>query len=101
VKRSRHDIDIDRLLRSAAGVGDQSPRELPFGFDTRVLALAFSEGGNGIASLARRVALIAACVIVISVVGVYRQMRANEELYGGLPTEYAMIDSAIGNAILR
>jgi hypothetical protein len=104
MKRSRKDIDLDRLLNSAGGVGEQSPPPLPFGFDTRVFALAFSEGANGkagISSLVRRVALIAAGVIVISGAGVYRQLRANEELYGGLPTEYAMIDTAIENAITR
>jgi hypothetical protein len=54
------DHEIDRLLRSAAKTGDEAPAEMPFGFDTRVVALwrALGVKPNGIASLLRRVALL-------------------------------------------
>ena len=62
------DHEIDRLLRSAAKTGDEAPAEMPFGFDTRVVALwrALGVKPNGIASLLRRVALLSAAVIAIS-----------------------------------
>src|SRR5450631_3137859 len=64
------DPKIDRLLRSAAqGNEDVSPA-VPFGFDTRVVALWRAErppgNSNGLARLLRRVAFTAASVIVIS-----------------------------------
>ena len=37
---------IDRLLRSAAHAKDESPIGMPFGFDTRVLALAHKGTGQ-------------------------------------------------------
>ena len=33
------DHNIDRLLRSAAQVREEEPSSMPFGFDTRVIAL--------------------------------------------------------------
>ena len=50
------DHEIDRLLRSAAQSGDEAPAEMPFGFDTRVVALwrALAVKPNGIASLLRQ-----------------------------------------------
>jgi len=42
------DFDLARLLRSAAQAGDEPPAEMPFGFDTRVIALSRQNGnGNG------------------------------------------------------
>src|SRR5207253_1791985 len=34
------DVDLDRLLRSASHLKDDAPVEMPFGFDTRVIALS-------------------------------------------------------------
>ena len=55
---------LDRLLRNAAGPSDDAPIEMPFGFDSRVIALS-RRNGNGAAFglLLRRVAAIAAAVI--------------------------------------
>ena len=36
---------VDRLLRSAAQAGDEAPAEMPFGFDTRVVALWSTAAG--------------------------------------------------------
>ena len=51
--------DIDRLLRSAAQRGEEQPTAMPFGFDTRVVALwcAALPTGNGVMQLLRRVAV--------------------------------------------
>ncbi|MBO0694658.1 MAG: hypothetical protein J2P56_01010, partial [Verrucomicrobia bacterium] len=56
--RSGDRPSLDRLLRSAAEPGDEAPVEMPFGFDTRVVALwrAMGVKPNGVAALLRRVA---------------------------------------------
>ena len=47
---------IDRLLRSAAKTGEEHSVVMPFGFDTRVVALwrAALPTGNGVTRLLRR-----------------------------------------------
>ncbi len=63
------DRQIDRLLRSAARAGNENiPAPMPFGFDTRVVALWRAGAGkpNGLTSLLRRIALLSATVIVAS-----------------------------------
>jgi hypothetical protein len=67
---------------------------MPFGFDTRVLALARESVPNGsviIALFARRAAILAVAVIAFASIGVYRASTSNNEL----PAEYAMTDTAI------
>jgi hypothetical protein len=95
-----NDLDpkLDRLLRAAAQAGDTSPTEVPFGFDTRVIAMWRSGqfgNANGIARLLRSVAVGALAVIVLaSAAVVYQTSQANntDELFGN---EYAIADSAI------
>jgi hypothetical protein len=90
VKKS--DQILDRLFRAAAGPTPTS--EMPFGFDTRVLALAHASSPNGsaiIALFARRAAMIALAVIALATAGLYRTSISNNDL----PTEYAMADTAI------
>jgi hypothetical protein len=92
VKRS--DRILDRLLRAAAGPTPTS--EMPFGFDTRVLALASESFPNGsaiIARFAQRAAMIALAIIALATAGLYRTSISNNDL----PTEYAMADTAIQN----
>lgn len=89
--KNRDEI-LDRLLRAA--VGPAPPAEMPFGFDTRVLALArepFPNGSVVIARFAQRAAVIALAVIALASVGVYRASTSNNDL----PAEYAMVDKAI------
>ena len=38
------DVDLDRLLRAAAQTKEDAPAEMPFGFDTRVIALSRKNG---------------------------------------------------------
>jgi len=92
------DQKIDRLLRSAAQASEEVPVSMPFGFDTRVVALwrASAIKTNGLTPLLRRVALLSAAVIVISTVAAVREARQNREQLGdSLSNEFAIADSAI------
>ena len=89
--KDRDDM-LDRLFLAAA-TDDTNP-EMPFGFDSRVLALAREIGQNGsavIAMLARRAALLAMAVIVIAAAGVYQLSNSTNDWQ----SEYAMADNAI------
>jgi hypothetical protein len=91
------DHKIDRLLRSAAQAGAEAPTTMPFGFDTRVVALwrAAMPKPNGLTSLLRRVALLSAAVIVISTLAAVREARQNREQYNDLTNGFAIADTAI------
>ncbi|PYJ17076.1 MAG: hypothetical protein DME96_07385 [Verrucomicrobia bacterium] len=92
------DQKIDRLLRSAAQASEEVPVHMPFGFDTRVVALwrASAIKANGLTPLLRRVALLSAAVIVISTVAAVREARQNREQLGdSFSNEFAIADSAI------
>jgi hypothetical protein len=85
---------LDRLFRAA--IIPAPPAEMPFGFDTRVLALAHELPTNGsavIARFAQRAAMIALAVIALASFGIYRTAASNNDL----PAEYAMADTAIQN----
>jgi hypothetical protein len=89
--KNRDEI-LDRLFRAATAPAP--PAEMPFGFDTRVLALARELPGNGsalIALFAQRAAMIALALIVLASFGVYRTSASNNDL----PAEYALVDNAI------
>jgi acid phosphatase family membrane protein YuiD len=91
------DHKIDRLLRSAAEARDEVPADMPFGFDTRVVALwrGLAAKPNGIASLLRRVALLSALVIAISTLAAVREIKQNREQLNDLTNEFAIADTAI------
>jgi hypothetical protein len=91
------DHEIDRLLRSAAQTRDEAPAEMPFGFDTRVVALwhAVAAKPNGIASLLRRVALLSAAVIVISTFATVLEIKQSREQYNDFTNEFAIAETAI------
>jgi hypothetical protein len=91
------DDKIDRLLRSAAQAGDDAPAEMPFGFDTRVIALwrASAAKPNGVTSLVRRVVLLSAVVIVVSTVAAVRELKQSREQFNDLANEFAIADTAI------
>ena len=92
MKKSDH--ILHRLFHAAAGPTPIS--EMPFGFDTRVLALARELSPNGsavIALFAQRAAMIALAIIALATAGLYSTSISNNDL----PTEYAMADTAIQN----
>ena len=98
--------DVDRLLRSAGHASEQVADEVPYGFDTRVVASWRSgkNGGNDFAELSRfvrRAGVIACAVLVLAGAAAYRQYR-DETKFATLPTnEYAIADSAIQTEFSR
>jgi hypothetical protein len=91
------DHEIDRLLRSSAKTSDEAPAEMPFGFDTRVVALwrGLAAKPNGISSLLRRVALLSSAVIVISMLAAVRELKQSQEQSNDFTNEFAIADTAI------
>jgi hypothetical protein len=91
--------ELDRLLRSAARAPEEVAPQAPFGFDTRVVALARSgQGFNDTADLTRflrRTGLVAFAVLVLAGLGAYRQFTDNAALSAPQTNEYAIGDSAI------
>ena len=96
------DTNLDRLLRSAAQAADEAPAEMPFGFDTRVIALS-RRSGNGAAfgALLRRVALVAAAVIVIATAGAYFEFNSSTDSLFASGNEFAIADSAIQDEVAQ
>lgn len=96
------DVNLDRLLRSAARSKDDAPVEMPFGFDTRVVALSRQNGnGPALAGLLRRVALAAATVIVFATAGAYLEFNRNGDAIPGSGNEFAIADSAIQDEVAQ
>ena len=91
------DHKIDRLLRSAAQVREEEPSSMPFGFDTRVIALwrAALPTSNGMVSLVRRVAVLSVAVIVISTIAAVREANQSREIGESFTNEFAIADTAI------
>ena len=94
---------IDRLLRSAAQARNETGATMPFGFDTRVVALwrAAAPRLNGVTSLARRVAALSIAVIVISTIAAIREASQSREISESFTNEFAIADSAIQDEFLR
>ena len=94
---------VDRLLRSAAEAGQENPAEMPFGFDTRVIALwrASLPTGNGVMRLLRRVAVLSATVIVVSTIATIREANQSREIRESFTNEFAIADSAIQDEFLK
>ena len=88
---------IDRLLRSAALVREVEAPSMPFGFDTRVIALwrATLPTANGVVSLVRRVAVLSVAVIVLSTIAVVREANQSREIGESFASEVAIADTAI------
>ena len=95
--------NIDRLLQAAAKARDEEESVMPFGFDTRVVALwrAAATKPNGMGSLVRRVALLSAAVIAISTIAVVREASRNREIGEPFTNEFAIADSAIQDAFTQ
>jgi hypothetical protein len=94
---------IDRLLRSAALGSEDVSATVPFGFDTRVIALWRSSPNesNGLTRLVRRVALLAAAVIVVATAGAFRELNRSRDIGEPFGNEFAIVDSAIQDEFLQ
>ena len=94
--------DLDRLLRSAARAKDEAPAEMPFGFDTRVIALARKNGNGKIFGVfLRRVAFAAAAVIVFASAGAYLEFNRNDDAIITSGNEFAIADSVIQDEVAQ
>lgn len=97
---AKFDPELNRLLAQAAQVQEPAA-EMPFGFDTRVVALARekmrAEGRDSLQlrSLLRRVAVLAVVVTALSSGAAYWQLNENDDLAEPLTNVYAMADNAI------
>jgi hypothetical protein len=93
-------LDVDRLLRSAAAAPESSPADAPFGFATRVVA-AWRSGANGandvveLSRFLRRAGAIAFAVLILAGGAAYRQYRDDAKFASLATNEYAIADSAI------
>jgi hypothetical protein len=101
------DADLDRLLRAAAQADtlDATPA-VPFGFETRVVALARTANGrsNDSAALTRLVRWVGAsaiAVIMLATAAAYQQWSAAEAQSAPHENEYAIADSAIQTEFSR
>ena len=96
------DDNLHRLLRSAAQVKDDTSAEMPFGFDTRVIALA-RRNGNGAAFgvLLRRITLVAAAVVILASAGAYFEFDRNTDAMLASGNEFAIADSAIQDEVAQ
>jgi hypothetical protein len=97
------DKDLERLLHAAARAREEEPTEVPFGFDTRVVAL-WREGSvprSGVGGLLGRVALLSAAVLVVSTVAVVREFQQSNEVRDATTNEFAIADSVIQNEFLK
>jgi hypothetical protein len=88
---------IDRLLHSAAQAEQKVPAAMPFGFDTRVVALwrSSTPKTNGVMQLLRSVAVLSVAVIVISTIAAIREANQSREIRESFANEFAIADSAI------
>ncbi len=103
---SKLDSELQRLLRAASAADGHAPTEMPFGFDTRVLAtwrsLRSEKGADlwAFGRIFRRVAMGAIVVIVCAGAGAWWQFQASDDFDEG-GNVYAMADSVIEAGILQ
>jgi hypothetical protein len=95
------DTNLDRLLRAAADVPNELSSEIPFGFETRMVA-RWRAGWNGesadLALFLRRVVLMSLGVIVLAGAGAYQELRQPDDFGEPFNDGYAIADSVIGVA---
>ena len=97
--------ELDRLLRAARG-RDDAP-EMPFGFDTRVVALARatsphrSPSVRDLVRVFRRITAGSLVVALLALAATYWQLVENEELAEPLSNEYVFVDTAINSELFE
>lgn len=95
------DPELNRLLANAAQAADDASIEMPFGFDTRIVALAKQkrsiEGRESrqLNTFLRRMALAAVVVTAFASSAAYWQMTENEDVTEPLSNAYAIADTVI------
>jgi hypothetical protein len=97
-----NDADLQRLLRAAAKAKEESPAEMPFGFDTRVVALSRRNGNGAVFSAwLRRIVLVAAAVIVFASAGAYLEFAQSGDPTETFGNDFAIADSAIQDEVAQ
>ena len=101
----KRQADFERLLRAARG--DDDAVEMPYGFDTRVVALARasrpsrSSDARFAARMFRRIAVGAMIVAAFATAATYWQMQENDELAEPSWNAYAIVDTAINSELIE
>ena len=101
----KRESELERLLRAARG--EESAPEMPYGFDTRVVALARStrsarnNDARLFARMFRRIAVAAVIVAVFASAATYWQMQENDELAEPSWNAYAIVDTAINSELFE
>ncbi len=99
----KRESELQRLLRAARG--ESGAPDMPYGFDTRVVALARStqrDGRRDVPAVARLFTRIAAAAVIVAVfasAATYWQLEENDELAEPLSNAYAMVDTAINSEL--
>ncbi len=95
------DSALERLFRAAAATLPAAPNEMPYGFDTRVLAgwRAGPRDSVDVGVLLRRVVLLSIAVIALATAGFVNELRQFEDP-GEAYDQNAIADSAISNAVV-
>ena len=97
---ARLDPELNRLLERAARGAEPAP-EMPYGFETRVLALAREKRSADwrenlqLTRFLRRVVLAAVVVTAFASSAAYWQLNENDDLAEPLSNAYAIADTAI------
>lgn len=91
---------LDRLLQAAAKVPNEAPPDMPFGFDTRVVALwRANDPFLGVTRLLRQVVFVAVTLIVLASAGAWRELNQAGPAGELIGDDYAFADSAISGAV--
>ena len=104
---SRHDADLDRLLRSAGrDAASDAHTEPPFGFATRVVATWRAGAGRNPEGLEmtrflRRIAATALIVLMVSSAGAYQEFASDSSDTASETNEYAIVDSEIQTELME
>ena len=93
-------LPLDRLLLAAATSKNDQLSDMPYGFDTRVLARARANQQSNliaVANLLRRFVLLSLGVIAVASAGAYHELRQSDDLGDSLIDEYVIADSVVGS----
>ena len=96
---------LERLLRAAADSAPATPATMPFGFDTRVLALA--RGANGhqretaeLVRFVRRIGTIALAIFAVATAAAYQQFAsATDQRASAESNAFALPDAVLESEV--
>src|SRR5436305_9892994 len=99
------DSTLRRLLNTAAQARiEEAAAAVPFGFETRVVALwraSTGNGSNGVVRLVHRVAVLAAFVILLSSAASFHELQATRDIVEPAANDFAIADTAIADSAIQ